>query len=58
MVGTEWGLLQFEVLAVFLFVYAAIALRRIGGFKFEVWTAMLVGAVALLAVGAMGSTRL
>ncbi|MCQ8892945.1 MAG: SLC13 family permease, partial [Candidatus Methanosuratincola sp.] len=52
--GTEWGLLQFEVLAVFLFVYAAIALRRIGGFKFEVWTAMLVGAVALLAVGAMG----
>ncbi|MBC7128011.1 MAG: hypothetical protein H5T32_07370 [Candidatus Methanosuratus sp.] len=54
MVSTEWGLLQFEVLAVFLFVYAAIALRRIGGFKFEVWTAMLVGAVALLAVGAMG----
>lgn len=50
----EWGLLQFEVLAAFLFVYSAIALRRIGGFKFEVWTAMLVGAVSLLAVGAMG----
>lgn len=52
-VGTEWGL-QFEILGIFLFVYAAIVLRRIGGFKFEIWTAMLVGAVAMLALGAMG----
>ncbi|MEJ5292479.1 MAG: SLC13 family permease [Candidatus Methanosuratincola sp.] len=54
MVGSEWGLLQYEVLAAFLFVYAAIVLRRIGGIKFEIWTAMLVGAVSLLAFGAMG----
>ncbi|MDI9644909.1 MAG: anion transporter [Candidatus Verstraetearchaeota archaeon] len=54
MVGVEWGILQFEVLAAFLFVYSAIAMRRIGGFKFEVWTAMLLGAVALIALGAMG----
>ncbi len=49
----EWGLLQVEVLIVFLFVYSAIALRRIGSFRFEVWTAMLVGATSLLALGVM-----
>jgi Na+/H+ antiporter NhaD/arsenite permease-like protein len=45
--------LQIEVLAVFLVVYALIAVRRIGKFKVEVWMAMLLGAVALLGVGAV-----
>ncbi len=46
--------IQIEVLAVFIAVYALIIFRRIGRFKVEVWVSMLVGAVALIAVGAMG----
>ncbi|MGC8936054.1 MAG: SLC13 family permease [Candidatus Methanomethylicaceae archaeon] len=45
--------LQLKVLAVFLLVYMLIVVRRIGRLKFEVWTAMLIGAVALLASGAL-----
>lgn len=43
--------LQFEVFAVFLLVYALIISRRVGKFKIEVWMAMLLGAVLILALG-------
>jgi len=48
------GPLQLEVLAVFLMVYALIVVRRVGRFKVEVWMAMLLGAIALLSIGAVG----
>jgi len=49
----EFGVPQLEILAVFLAVYALIVVRRIGRFKVEVWMAMLLGAVALLSLGAV-----
>jgi Na+/H+ antiporter NhaD/arsenite permease-like protein len=45
------GSSQIEVLAVFLVVYALIVVRKVGRFKVEVWMAMLIGAVLLLAMG-------
>jgi Na+/H+ antiporter NhaD/arsenite permease-like protein len=43
--------LQLEVLVVFVVVYALIVFRRIGRFKIEIWMAMLLGAVSILALG-------
>ena len=40
-----------EVLAVFVAVYALIVFRRVGKFKIEIWMAMLLGAISLLALG-------
>ncbi|TDA39091.1 MAG: hypothetical protein DSO08_03115 [Candidatus Methanomethylicota archaeon] len=44
---------QLQVLLIFLVVYALIVVRRVGRVKFEVWTAMLIGAMALLGTGAI-----
>ncbi len=45
--------LQLQVLLIFIIVYALIVVRRIGRFKVEVWTAMLLGAMALIGSGAL-----
>jgi Na+/H+ antiporter NhaD/arsenite permease-like protein len=45
------GLVQLEVLAVFVVVFALIVLRRVGRFKIEIWLAMLLGAILFLALG-------
>ncbi|MEM3366319.1 MAG: anion transporter [Candidatus Methanomethyliaceae archaeon] len=45
--------LQLQVLLIFLIVYALIVVRRVGRMKFEVWTAMLIGAMALLGTRAI-----
>ncbi|MCX8182059.1 MAG: anion transporter [Candidatus Methanomethyliaceae archaeon] len=45
--------LQLQVLLIFLLVYTLIVVRRVGRMKFEVWTAMLIGAMALLGTGAI-----
>ena len=42
---------QLQVLLIFLLVYTLIVVRKVGRIKFEVWTAMLIGAMALLGTG-------
>ena len=45
------GLVQLEVLAIFVTVFALIVLRRVGRFKIEIWLAMLLGAILFLTLG-------
>jgi len=45
--------IQLQVLIIFLFVYTLIVIRRLGKLKVEVWTAMLIGAMALLGTGSI-----
>jgi len=45
------SVIQLEVLFVFLVVFSLIVVRRVGRFKVELWMAMLLGAVLLMALG-------